>query len=388
MAGLTDFHGYQDSVTWRLVSSGVEISGTGVERTQGSPRTVTRVWDAYSRQINVSARAYRVPAELIIATICTESGGNADAVREEPGYTSDEATPHRVSAGLTQTLISTASETLQLSLDRAWLLVPGNSITAGTAYIAKQARETSLDPPLVAAAYNAGRLHYQGGMGNRWKLRQYPIGTGAHVDRFVRFLNDAVAVLREHPTRPAVGLDVLLGGSSPSPPPRSVAAPQPTVRWAERADRAAVPAYALGVLTDVLRAAGLSDALITSTQRSPRDQARVMYDNCERYGPAAQKKLYGSYGDQVVDVYVASKAAGRDPATIRADMEGKIVAVGAQNVSRHTADPRVLTVIDVAPSSVRDQAAFERAVKAEGRVGRFLQPPTDPAYHLEIPSPR
>ncbi|MGW0196577.1 transglycosylase SLT domain-containing protein [Nonomuraea sp. NPDC003201] len=385
MSALTEFHGYQDSVTWRLTRSGVEISGTGVERTKGRPVTVTRVWEAYARQINLAAKAYGVPAELIVACICTESAGNPDAVREEPGFTSDDATPHRVSAGLTQTLISTARETLQLSLDRAWLLVPGNSITAGTAYMAKQARETSLDPPLVAAAYNAGRLRYQGSEGNRWRLRQYPIGTGAHVDRFVRFFNDAVDVLAGHSTRPSVCFDTLLGGSAP--PVKRSPAKEPVIRWAERANREVVPDYAIAVLTDVLRSAALQEALVTSTQRTPADQARVMYDNCERYGAAAQKNLYGKYGDQIIDVYIASKTAGNDPERIKADMMRKVVDVGPRNVSLHTADPRTLAVLDVAPSSVKDRAAFERAVKADARVRRFLLPPDDPAYHLEIPKP-
>jgi hypothetical protein len=137
-----------------------------------------------------------------------------------------------------------------------------------------------------------------------------------------------------------------------------------------------------------MRAAGLSDLLVSSTQRTPMEQARVMFDNCERHGAEAQKKLYGRYGDQVIEVYVAGKAAGRAADRIVADMRDKIVDLGPANVSRHTADPRVLAVIDVAPSSVRDKAAFERAVKADQRVSTFLVPPTDPAYHLEIPQPR
>jgi soluble lytic murein transglycosylase-like protein len=189
---LTEFHAFENSVRWRLTRSGVEIEGSGVERTKGAPRTAIAVWDAYGKDIKSAAKTYRVPAELIVATICTESGGRADAVREEPGYTSDQATPHRVSVGLTQTLISTAREAMRLSLGREWLLVPANAISAGTAYIAGQARLTWLDPPLVAAAYNAGCLRHQDGARNRWKTRQYPIGTAQHVDRFVRFLNDTV----------------------------------------------------------------------------------------------------------------------------------------------------------------------------------------------------
>ena len=156
---LGELHSFENSVCWRLVRTGVEIEGTGVERTTGAPRTVGTGWDAYGKEINLAAKACRVSAELIVATICTESGGRADAVRLEPGYTSDEATPHRVSIGLTQTLISTAREAMGMSIGRDWLLVPANAITAGTTYIAGQAWQTSLDPPLRRSrpAHHRGR---------------------------------------------------------------------------------------------------------------------------------------------------------------------------------------------------------------------------------------
>ncbi len=383
---LGELHSFENSVRWRLVRTGVEIEGTGVERTTGAPRTVSAVWDAYGKEINLAAKACRVPAELIVATICTESGGRADAVRLEPGYTSDEATPHRVSIGLTQTLISTAREAMGMSFGRDWLLVAANAITAGTTYIAGQARLTSLDPPLVAAAYNAGRLRHQDGAENRWKLRQYPIGTGKHVDRFVRFFNDAVHVLASHSTRPVISVDALLG--EPLRPRTVPPAGPAAVRWGENARAEVVPPYAVSVLEDILRAARLSDVLVSSTQRTPKDQARVMYANCRRHGPESQRKLYGPSGDQVIDVYAAETAAGQDEDRVRAAMTDKILEIGPTKVSRHTADPQVLTVLDVAPSSVRDRPGFESAVKADRRVSTFLLPPTDPAYHLEIPRPR
>jgi hypothetical protein len=68
-------------------------------------------------------------------------------------------------------------------------------------------------------------------------------------------------------------------------------------------------------------------------------------------------------------------------------MTREILRIGPTRVSRHAADPRVLNVFDVAPSSVARRAAFERAVRADRRVARFLIPPQDPGYHLEIPQP-
>ncbi|HVF48514.1 MAG TPA: transglycosylase SLT domain-containing protein [Pyrinomonadaceae bacterium] len=408
---LTDFHSYEDSIRWRLTPKGVEVEGSGIERTKGSPGTVTRVWERYADEINRTARSRRVPCAIIIATICTESGGRADAVRQEPGYKSDEETPSRVSPGLMQTLISTAREVMGRKVDRDWLLVPGNSIEAGTAYMCKQYKFTKFDPPLVAAAYNAGSLRHQTGSQNRWKLRQYPIGTGKHCDRWIQFFNDAVFVLSQHRIRPEVDIDVMLKGEPPrtqsaqSTTPASSGTNSKVVRadgakpvestnglsigYGKNARKEAMTPFSIKVLEDILHSSKLKSALISSTSRTPADQARVMYNNLEREGVERQKKLYGPYGDKVIDVYVRSKAARRTGEQIQLDMEAKIKDLGPTNVSKHTADPRVLNVFDIAPSSIKDQRAFEQAVKADERVKKFLTPSdSDPAYHLEVPQPR
>jgi hypothetical protein len=113
-----------------------------------------------------------------------------------------------------------------------------------------------------------------------------------------------------------------------------------------------------------------------------------MYDNCERYGADAQKGLYAAAGDKVIDVYVATKQAGKTPDQTRLAMEEKIREIGPTNVSRHASDPRKLNVFDVAPSSITDRHGFEHAVRSDARVTLFLTPPKDPGYHFEIPQPR
>ncbi|MGZ8649342.1 MAG: transglycosylase SLT domain-containing protein [Solirubrobacteraceae bacterium] len=266
---------FEGGVRWRLTAGGVEVEGSGVERTKGAPITVKRIWDTWSREINATARARRVPCALIIATIATESGGKADAVRLEPGYTSDEATPHKVSPGLMQTLISTARDAMKLSFDRAWLLEPANSIEAGTAYIAQQGRLTELDPALVAAAYNAGGLHQQTSTQNRWRLRQYPIGTGKHCDRFVAFFNDAVAMLESHSVGPAVGHAAVASGDAP-PPRATTVAPKPAViGFAERANPDDVTPYSHEVLADILRRAKLEHGRSSRAPAAARPTRRA-----------------------------------------------------------------------------------------------------------------
>ena len=86
--------------------------------------------------VRMAGEGALVVNNLLLATACAESGGRADAVREEPGYAGDEATPQRVSPGLMQTLIGTAREALgDPSLDRARLLDPAVSLLAGAAVI-------------------------------------------------------------------------------------------------------------------------------------------------------------------------------------------------------------------------------------------------------------
>jgi hypothetical protein len=149
-----------------------------------------------------------------------------------------------------------------------------------------------------------------------------------------------------------------------------------------------VSSYSLGVLRDVMAAANVAKLTISSTQRSPSDQARVMFDNLETQGIDAQRKLYKPPGQAVIDVFVAGKAANKSADLIKAEMTAKIIELGPTNVSHHAADPKILNVFDVAPSSVSNVNAFEAAAKADHRISKFLTPPNDPGLHFEIPQPQ
>jgi hypothetical protein len=175
---LKKLHGYRNSVKWRLEKEGVHIEGSGIETSGGQPKTVRRVWARYGDSVNVWAGEFGVPAELIVATICT---------------------------------VSTAREALgDDTIDRAWLLQPDNSIRAGTAYIAGQWKTSHLDPPKVACAYNAGRIRHNDSAENRWKMLQYPIGTGHHADRFVEWFNDCFRMFESDGIEPKIGFYDLL----------------------------------------------------------------------------------------------------------------------------------------------------------------------------------
>ncbi len=183
---------------WRMTPAGVEVDGA---LTRSHSATAARAWAALGPAMCTAARAQHVPVEILLATACTESGGRADALREEPGYLDDQTTPHRVSPGLMQTLISTAREALaDPRLDRAALLRPEVSLAAGAAYIRRQAlggrQPTGFDPPLVAVGYNAGSLRVAR---NPWGMVQTRRGDGWHADALCRFFNDGMALLVASP---------------------------------------------------------------------------------------------------------------------------------------------------------------------------------------------
>jgi hypothetical protein len=70
-------------------------------------------------------------------------------------------------------------------------------------------------------------------------------------------------------------------------------------------------------------------------------------------------------------------------------IQAKIIALDPSKISNHVADPIKLNVIDIAPSSISPglRSVFVATVQSEKRVAKYLGPPKDPAYHLEIPQP-
>ncbi|TDG27561.1 hypothetical protein E2C05_22425, partial [Paracraurococcus ruber] len=202
---------------WTVGPGGVAVQGgvPSLRPAADEAALVARVFTDYLQALTTVLCKVHVPVELVVATICTESSGRKDARRLEPGADRDnpERTPGSVSLGLMQTLLSTAREALgEPGLRLEELRDPKRSIEAGTKYIWNQARQTRFDPPLVAAAYNAGRLRRNDGPENHWKLLQYPIGTAKHVDRFCRYFNAALAQDAALPPEVPRMRDLLRGG--------------------------------------------------------------------------------------------------------------------------------------------------------------------------------
>ncbi|GMU83358.1 MAG: hypothetical protein AMXMBFR47_32280 [Planctomycetota bacterium] len=356
-----------DGVGWKVTQHGVFVEGSGIERTPGPPRTVSAIRNNFDAAIGHAAAESGVPVEILVAVAATESGGRADAVAVDPGFQDEFTTPQRIRSGLMLTRLSTAREALQQSVGAAALADPVLSARAAALRIAAQSSATRLDPVLVAAAYNSGSLSRQNSPNNRWRLRQYPLGTSQYVDRFVRFYNDAVAVSR------LPSLPVTIGRSTAE------------VRFASSVAAARVPGFALAVLRELLRVSGNPRAVVTSTLRNPDDQARVMYANCLRHGPESQLKLYGAPGRAVVREFIAARDAGLSAEAIVSRMRDAIVKQGPYSVSHHAGDPNKLAVLDIAPSSLNSPTRFIAAARTDRRISKTLIPPQDPAIHLEIP---
>ena len=196
MTRLTTYHRqFAGSVRWRITPDGVELPGEGHPRTAGRPSTITRIWTQNRNHIERYGRVFDIPAELLLCLIATESAGKVRSLRKEPGYISDARTPHRVSAGLSQVLLSTASGTLGVTVSRKDLFKRRVATMLGAFYIRDLAPTTQLDPPLVLARYNAGGVYKAGPRSkfhNRFWLRTY----GEHIDRGMMWLNDAIVVVR------------------------------------------------------------------------------------------------------------------------------------------------------------------------------------------------
>ena len=194
--------------------------GGWVYRTNGAPVTAYTALQDFGASMARASKLFDIPIHVIFAMMAIESKKqpkdrshfNPRCVREEPGFLSDEKTPHRVSPGLMQTLLSTAREAnkrshLYLDIDgklevltREDLFVPERSIMLGAAYMRfqidrKEDDELGFDdddPILLCSAYNAGSVRPTSK--NDFRLLTY--GGNSRMEKFIAYNNDMLAVLR------------------------------------------------------------------------------------------------------------------------------------------------------------------------------------------------
>ncbi len=172
----------------------------------------------------------------------------------------------------------------------------------------------------------------------------------------------------------------------------------PALVFGPRAKPDAVSPALRTVLLESLADAGAASAVITSTARTPEDQARAMFNNLARrerplpVSIALQYKLYKAPGDAVVAVFerltsgLDSVAAQARRAVIEKAMTAEIRAQGPTRVSNHCADPDKLSVADVAWSSLPDMEARRRFIEAaRARTPIVLEEPYNAAIHVAAP---
>lgn len=169
------------------------------------------------------------------------------------------------------------------------------------------------------------------------------------------------------------------------------------VSFDSTANGAVVSKGMMELLKDGLRAAGQAAARVSSTQRSPADQARAMFQNLISTAQSIEEnikrqlQLYGPNGDKVIQVF-AEMTTGKSRAeitsiadAIKAKMEAKIVEIGPSNVSTHCADPSIKSVIDV-PTAVFASTNIDIFYKfAQPRATKFIDERTiNGCFHLEL----
>lgn len=200
----TEWRNVFEGRKWRLTPEGIEGEGVGFLRTKGNPATVIQLWEDFGSHILYTSNLLQVPSDMILAMIPIEAvrkNGRFDprSNRFEPGYKSDEETPHRRSPGLMQTLISTARamakqynlvDENQVTTDL--LYDPFYSILLGGAYIKHQCDIYNYDPVLICGAYNAGKVKRS--PDTPWRILTYG---KTRLDRYIAFFNDFHFAIRE-----------------------------------------------------------------------------------------------------------------------------------------------------------------------------------------------
>ena len=222
--GLKVWHNYAGGkVWWRVTEKGIEVKGKGLVESSKYTKRAGEIWQKYQDAIITASEKYCVPIPVIIATISTESSGDAKAYRHEAAfyrrYIKDKSqwknnpyynSPRRISSsyGLMQIMYTTAYS-VGFRGEPEDLYDPAVNVDAGSAYIASdlQIKQHAWDPPKIACAYNAGSIRPTAK--NLWGMYYHP----GHLDRWIPSYNGALKVLE--------GLDL------ESPPPPKPVEPKP-----------------------------------------------------------------------------------------------------------------------------------------------------------------
>lgn len=205
----------RDSIKWRVDDEGFVTVDDG-KRPMGSRIFARSCYSQHDDSFNHWAAAYSKKLQVahLVATAITESGcSRAAGMGSVDGLSTGlMQVTGRTCLGLLR-LIGTKGVSAQACLDKM-AREPDFSIQLAAVYMTQpaQLRMTNLEPPKVAAAYNAGGLYFD--PNNPWRLRS----TGNHIDRFVAAYNSYVAWRQDETAGRETRSPVLTLRSSPSLP--------------------------------------------------------------------------------------------------------------------------------------------------------------------------
>ena len=135
------------------------------------------------------------------------------------------------------------------------------------------------------------------------------------------------------------------------------------------------------ILKEVGKISGNENIIITSTARTPYDQARIMYNNCKA-GLQEQRNTYKSPGQKVIDVYVEETKNKKTRTEIISAMEKKIKSLGASSVSSHCADQSIINTFDISYANLKDKTKFWNEMKKRVELDKILN--ENKCYHIQI----
>jgi hypothetical protein len=190
----------------RFLTEVKNIKGYEVLRTKGEPTTMRTLMTQHGHAICDASQKFDIPEHWIAGMIAIEAvrvKGTTEmdvfSLRDEDGlnFSRYQDRPRRVSAGLMQTLLSTArmmAASVDLrpyfagkpeQLDAGHLCVPAISVLLGTAYMSHQVKRYGSDPVLLVGSYNAGAVYSD--TKNPWNIRTYGQD---RIPKFVAYAND------------------------------------------------------------------------------------------------------------------------------------------------------------------------------------------------------
>lgn len=162
-------------------------------------------------------------------------------------------------------------------------------------------------------------------------------------------------------------------------------------------NRRVVSTYSINVIKLALMQCGMTHAVITSTLRTPEDQAEIMYDNA-KINFDKQKSLYGKNGDDVLEVYKDNKNKTKDDVVKLMKEKIESLLKKDKKVSNHCIsmdDFKKLNTFDIGLNSTRaktknfSKEKFTKVfaeLKQQGYIKNFIDETmkSNSCWHLEI----